>query len=194
MKTNNVLKNAVIPLALLVSLSSFAAFADDENQQPEPGKSVTVNGGTLKFQGSLVNAPCAVDSPKEGHIVDLGQYRTAEFDKEGDTSVARRFEIKLSNCAVETYKKAQVTFLGHPVEGKDTVLALEEGSSSARGVGIQILSGGNAVPVDGSKPSGNTDLIQGNTTMVFSAQYISTNKDIKPGAANASADFSITYL
>lgn len=37
----------------------------------------TVNGGTIHFQGEVVNAACAVDTGSTDQTVQLGQVRTA---------------------------------------------------------------------------------------------------------------------
>ncbi|CAI2158485.1 Type-1A pilin [Serratia fonticola] len=180
----------LMPLTFVAAFSSFASFADDE-VAPDP---VSISGGTLRFAGSLVEAPCAIDTPGDGLIVDIGQYRTADFDEVGKTSMSKRFDIKLSDCAVDTYTKAQVTFKGPTSGGKNTTLALDGGSSSAKGIGIQILSEGKAVTVDGSESSGSTSLVEGNNTLPFQVQYISIDKNVKAGEASSFADFTVTYL
>ncbi|QIX94989.1 fimbrial protein [Cedecea sp. FDAARGOS_727] len=183
-------KNLALALTTLLCTSSvFAAPVESPD-------SATVKGGTIKFVGSLVNAACALEQPAGGQVVDLQQFSVAELNKSvGAVTQAKDFEIKLTDCSVETYKKASVKFSGVSVPGKNTILALgnDHGISTASGVGIQILSDGQVVTVDGSTPSGETVLQPGNTRMRFQAQYISTSTDVKPGAANASAEFSITY-
>lgn len=183
-------KNLALALTTLLCTSSvFAAPVESPD-------SATVKGGTIKFVGSLVDAACALEQPAGGQVVDLQQFRVAELKKSvGAVTHAQDFDIKLTDCSVDTYKKASVNFSGVSVPGKNTILALDNdrGSSAASGVGIRILSDGKAVPVDGSGVSEATNLTPGNTKMRFQAQYISTSTDVKPGAANASAEFSITY-
>lgn len=185
------MKRKDVALALTSLLCSSSVLAAGE--QPDP---VPVSGGVIKFAGSLVNAACALDQPTGGQVVDLQKFSVAELNKSvGAVTQAKDFEIKLTDCSVETYKKASVKFSGVSVPGKNTILALgnDHGISTASGVGIQILSDGKVVTVDGSTPSGETVLQPGNTKMRFQAQYISTSTDVKPGAANASVEFSITY-
>lgn len=186
----NVIKYSALSLSILASFCSPTVFADE----PAPPPPITVSGGTLKFTGSLVNAPCTVEQSSEGMVVDLQQYRVADFQNIGDVSAAKQFEIKLGNCAVDTYKKAQVTFNGLTAEGNPHVLAVAAGASSARGIGLQILHAGKPVFVDNSAPSESTSLNPGETKLFFQAQYISTDAEVKPGKANASADFTVTYM
>lgn len=182
------MKRKALALALTPLLCSLPVLAAAD----EPAEPVTVSGGTIKFVGSLVNAACALDQPTGGQVVDLQQFRVADVNKtQGAVTQARDFDIKLTDCSVETYQKASVKFNGKSVAGKNTILALDSGGAS--GVGIQILSDGKAVPVDGSGASEVTNLTPGNTRMRFQAQYISTSSEVKPGAANASAEFTITY-
>lgn len=186
------MKRKNLALALTTLLCTSSVFADPV----APPKPATVNGGTIKFIGSLVNAACALEQPAGGQVVDLQQFSVAELNKSvGAVTQAKDFDIKLTDCSVETYKKASVNFSGVSVPGKNTILALDNdrGTSAASGVGIRILSNGEAVPVDGSGASETTNLTPGNTKMRFQAQYVSTSTDVKPGAANASAEFSITY-
>ena len=180
------MKRKNLSLALTTLLCTSSVFA----APVESPDSATVKGGTIKFVGSLVNAACSLDQPAGGQVVDLQQFSVADIKNPGTATQARDFDIKLTDCSVETYQKVSVKFNGK-VADKNTILALDGGGAS--GVGIQILSNGNAVPVDGSGASEATNLTPGNTRMQFQAQYISTSTEVKPGAANASAEFSITY-
>ncbi|ASL86311.1 hypothetical protein BVG97_01400 [Serratia marcescens] len=176
------------PLVLMSSLSSFTALADE-------GTSVTVKGGTIKFVGKMVDAPCAVDIPADGQITNLGQYRVASLSKEpGATSVVKNFNIKLVDCSVDTMKNVQVKFSGSTAKGSNTTLALDGGSNAAQNVGIQILRNGEPVVVDGSGKTASIALENGENNLAFQAQFISLSKDVKPGAANGSVDFYLTYL
>lgn len=188
------MKRKAVALALTSLICSSSALADNAPTAP-----VTVSGGTVKFIGSIINAPCALNHPTGGQIVDLQQFRVSDLNKAvGDVTPARDFDLKLTDCSVETYKKARVNFNGVSVTGKNTILALDgdiAGAKSASGVGIQILSNGKPVAVDGTSTPAAADTVlrPGNTNMRFQAQYISTSVDVKPGAANASAEFTITY-
>lgn len=175
---------ALLPLTLIASHSVFAEDTDDVVP-------VTVNGGTVQFSGSIVNAPCAINIGSGGHSVELGQYRVADFKAAGDVSAARLFNIKLDNCATETYSKASITFNGATVGGNSEALAVNGG---ATGVGIQILQNDKALKVDGTTASSAFNLNVGDNTLAFQAQYIALNSKVTPGAANATANFTVTYL
>lgn len=181
---------ALIPLTFTLSHNAFAV---EEEDTPPAVKPVTVAGGTVKFTGSITDAPCVVNASTEGLPVELGQYRASDFSKVGDTSSPKTFNISLSNCAVDTYTKASVTFNGLTSSGDNTILSTDGGDSSATGVGIQILKKNITLALDGSKASETTSLTEGNNNLAFQARYIAKNATVTPGQANASADFTITY-
>ncbi len=45
-----------------------------------------VDGGTIHFEGELVNAACSVNTDSADQVVTLGQYRTDIFNAVGNTS------------------------------------------------------------------------------------------------------------
>lgn len=181
---------ALIPLTLLFSSGAFAE--GEESDIPV----LTVDGGTVNFTGSIVNAPCVVDVNSQGQTVKLGQYRTDSFDGVGSNSAPVDFTINLINCSVETYKSASVKFSGSTPEQSSDVLALtsiQAGSEIAEGVGIQILQDNTPVKVDGSQGTTARVFNPGKNSLPFKARYLALSENITPGEANASADFSITY-
>lgn len=182
-------------LALATSLSSFSALAENGDTPAPAPAPASVKGGTLKFVGKLVDAPCAVDIPSDGQITDMGQYRTASLGKDvGITSAAKNFNIRLVDCSVDTYKNVQVKFVGPTVKGSNTTLALEGGANAAENVGVQILRNGVPVAVDGSQKTEKMGLEGTENDLSFQAQFISLAKGVTPGVANASAEFYLTYL
>jgi len=183
---------ALIPLSILFSSGVFAADENEESNIPV----LTVDGGTVHFTGSIVNAPCVVDVNSEGQTVRLGQYRTDSFKDVGSNSAPVDFTINLINCSAETYKSASVKFTGSTPEGTNDVLALasiQAGNKIAEGVGIQILQDNTPVTVDGSEGTAARTFNDGTNRLPFQARYLALNENIIPGEANASADFSITY-
>lgn len=184
-------KKKALLFALPLTLASIfnAAAADD----PAP---ITVNGGTVNFEGSIVNAPCVVEVGSDNSVVTMGQHRMSNFKATGDTSNPVGFDIKLSDCAVDTYSNASITFSGNTLGGNDNVLALNSASgvdAAAEGIGLQILQDGTPVKVDGTTPSASTALKEGDTNIHFNAQYISVADKVTSGSANTSAQFTVKY-
>ncbi|RRZ91708.1 pilus assembly protein [Erwinia sp. 198] len=177
---------ALLPLSLLTAHN---AFANDEDVPSAPTP-ITVSGGTIQFNGTIVNTPCAIDIGADGHVVELGQYRADDFNSTGDVTPTRTFNIGLNSCAVDTYSKAAITFSGNTAAGNNKALSVDGG---AGGVGIQIMQNSTALAVDGSEASAAASLMQGNNNLIFQAQYIALADTVTPGAANATANFMITY-
>ncbi len=160
-----------------------------------PVVTTTVNGGTVHFKGEIVNAACAIDPGSLDQTVVLGQVRSAKFSAAGDTSDDVAFNIQLNDCDTTVAKNAAVSFSGVSVSGKNTVLALDsDPSGSAGNVGIEIIDHtGTPLTVDGSTFGAKSVLSDGTNVIPFHAHYISTDADVTPGTANASATFKVQY-
>ena len=178
----------------LASLLGFTAFA----QAADPVTPLTVNGGVVHFTGSVVDAPCVVDNDSTAKTVELGQVKATDSTTTG-TKIggAKPFTIHLSDCATTTYTNAAVTFTGPTVSGQANQLAVNgggAGSTSAQGIAIQVLDNtGKVVPMDGSAASTAQKLTASDNYLQYSAQYVATADKITAGAANADANFNITY-
>lgn len=169
------------------------AFADDGDGTVKP---ITVSGGTVQFQGSIVNAPCTIDNDSAHRVVDLGQYRVDSFSGTGSTSSAVPFYINLIGCSAETYSTAAITFNGITADGNNKALSLaarQAGDTTAGGVGIQVLQDNKVLALDGTTPSAPKPFDETGVRLGFQAQYIALNQTVTPGSANAVADFTITY-
>ncbi|MEW7314302.1 type 1 fimbrial major subunit FimA [Buttiauxella gaviniae] len=175
-----------LSLAAGIAFASGAAHAD----------TVTVNGGTIHFNGELVNAACAVSTQSSDQTVKLGQYRTAAFAKVGDTSAQVPFTIVLNDCDTSVSTMASVSFSGQTDATDPTLLSINSGgnSSTATGVGIEILdSASKVLTPDGSTFSTKKTLINGTNTLPFTARYKSTTTTATAGQANADATFVMKY-
>lgn len=195
MHTNKQRFSAVLALAAVAFISNPAVADENETETAPP---VSVAGGTLQMQGSVVNTPCAIDNDSASQSVALGQLRTAELNDKNNVSSPVDFAIKLIGCAVDTYSKASVTFSGNTLAGNPMALApigTQANSTVAKGIGIQILQDGKAVQVDGEKATTAKPLNSGNSDLKFQAQYIALGAatEVTPGAANANVSFTVNY-
>jgi len=198
MKMKNKLA-VIIPATLLASSLSFSALAVEPGfpmPPVTPQPAMTVAGGQVNFNGSIVNTPCAVDVDSANQTVTLGQYRQAAFTQAGDVSAPVNFSIKLTDCDASVYTKAKITFSGTTSAGSENVLALNGDSASdtvASGVGVQILQNSAPLNVNGTTSSNAQTLLDGENNIPFQAQYIAIADEVGVGVANASTDFTITY-
>lgn len=182
MKTVN--KQALLAFAV-ASLAAATAHAE------------VVDGGTVHFNGELVNAACAVSVESADQTVNLGQYRTATFQQVGAYSARIPFTIELTDCDTTVSQNASAAFYGQMDQTDPTLLAVASATNAttATGVGIEIRDSADQVLTpDGTNFSTPQQLIDGNNTLAFSASYKSTAATTTAGQANADATFVMQYL
>ncbi|WP_294912911.1 type 1 fimbrial major subunit FimA, partial [Tatumella sp. UBA2305] len=193
------IKSLVVGVLSALSLSVTVAHA----------ATTTVNGGTVHFEGEVVNAACAVDAGSVNQTVQLGQVKASSLSAVGETSSAVGFNIQLDDCDTTVAKTAAIAFAGVTATSNDDdssdpetygttsypdVLALQgSAAGSASNVGIQILdSTGSALKLDGASFSTAQTLIDGTNTLPFQARYYALG-EAKAGTANADATFQVQY-
>ncbi|MDH1794891.1 type 1 fimbrial major subunit FimA [Citrobacter sp. Cpo061] len=157
---------------------------------------VSVSGGTVHFEGELVNAACAVSTQSSDQVVTLGQYRTASFTAVGDTTAQIPFSIVLNDCDPKVAATAAVAFSGQSDITNNNLLAVTsaDNGTTASGVGIEILDNTSTVlKPDGATFSTAQALVEGTNTLRFSARYKATATSATPGQANADATFIMKY-
>lgn len=154
----------------------------------------TVNGGTIHFQGEVVNAACAVDTGSTDQTVQLGQVRTAALSAAGQTSSPVGFNIQLDDCDTKVSNQASVAFTGVTDPTNTEALALESSAAgAATNVGVQVLDRvGTPLTFDGATFSEPLTLNDGTNTLPFQARYIATGV-ATAGTANANANFKVQY-
>lgn len=157
---------------------------------------VSVSGGTVHFEGELVNAACAVSTQSSDQVVTLGQYRTASFAAVGDTTAQIPFSIVLNDCDPKVAATAAVALSGQSDITNNNLLAVTsaDNGTTASGVGIEILDNtSTALKPDGATFSTAQALVEGTNTLRFSARYKATATSATPGQANADATFIMKY-
>ena len=157
---------------------------------------VSVSGGTVHFEGELVNAACAVSTQSSDQVVTLGQYRTASFSAVGDTTAQIPFSIVLNDCDPKVAATAAVAFSGQSDITNNNLLAVTsaDNGTTASGVGSEILDNtSTALKPDGATFSTAQALVEGTNTLRFSARYKATATSATPGQANADATFIMKY-
>jgi major type 1 subunit fimbrin (pilin) len=178
---------AALPLVALFMLPG-ASYAED----PAP---VTVDGGTINFEGSVVTAACALSSNSANMTVDMGQVRTTVLSAAGSVaSTGKDFSILLDDCDVTTYTGVSITFNGSGDSTDPTALAtgVNGSSSSAQNVAIRFYDeAGTAVKLN--EASSVTSLRAGSNQINFSAKYASPHGGATAGDASAVATYTLTY-
>ncbi|MCS2153786.1 fimbrial protein [Scandinavium goeteborgense] len=148
--------------------------------------------GTVDFTGDIVDTPCIVSSDSTALKVNLNKVKASSFTTVGTASPDVNFQINLEQCDITTKKNAQVTFTGQADSTNNKLLQITQGAGAATGVGIELTdAAGTAFDLNGLSPE--TLLQTGNSELHFRAHYKSTLAAVTPGAANAQAQFLVSY-
>lgn len=171
-------KNLIVVAVLATSTFAMSAFAAD---------------GQINFTGDIIDTACVVtNDPANPLSVTLGNVSSTSFSAVGDTAASTKFDLLLTGCPDTVSASASVKFDGTPDTNNNDVLQLTQGVGVATGVGVQLADDiGTTVPLfTASKPYA---LQTGDNTLSFMARYISTAAAVTPGAADATAQFTIIY-
>lgn len=154
---------------------------------------LTVNGGTIKFTGTIVEGACSISNANK--TVDLDSVKAETFTGSGQAANAKRnFTIDLTNCSVDTYSKVSTTFTGQPDVSDSSLLGNSDaGSGAATGVGLRIYGQNGAAVTLGTQEAGKLNMVTGSNTLRYAVDYVSTNATVTAGSVLATADFQLTY-
>lgn len=166
-------------IALLYITSMGAALAHD----------VTVN-----INGTITNTTCSVSSDSIDKQVNLGRFWNAYPLHIGTVSQAVSFSINLENCGAVS-KGVQVSFSGTPDTDVPNYFKLDPPSAdSASGFAIKLMDE-NKKLISVGDTSKVYSIANGATTtsLLFYAQMVETNSNIKTGIVRSSATFKMIY-
>ncbi len=148
--------------------------------------------GTIHFTGSVSDQTCTIDSSSQSLNVDLGTVSQAALSgAAGIKASPTQFTLTLNACP-DTVTGASVKFDGTPDDVEKSLLALDDDTGVATGVGIEIAnSDGTAIPLHSA--SADYPLVEGDNAIGFLARYVSTGAAVTPGKANGTSEFTINY-
>lgn len=154
---------------------------------------IAVNGGTIKFTGSVVEGACSISGANKD--VPMDSVKASTFTAAGQEGNSKtNFTIDLTNCSVDTYTKVSTTFTGLPDTTNSALLGNSNaGSGAATGVGLRIYGqNGNAVAL-GTQEAGRLNMVTGSNTLRYAVDYVSTAATVTSGPVLATADFQLNY-
>ncbi|SMF52978.1 major type 1 subunit fimbrin (pilin) [Pseudogulbenkiania subflava DSM 22618] len=128
--------------------------------------------------------------------VNMGTHRASEFRGPNSFTSSVNFNLALNNCpAGMNTIKYQVDAVTPALNATNSVVALD-GSSTATGVGLQLLNGsGTPFPLGSAQNfSGYNGGTGGSYTIPFRARYYQTGTAVEPGKTNSVMTFTMTYL
>lgn len=153
----------------------------------------SVAGGSINFEGQVVDAACAISADSLNQTVILDQVKAAKLATAGQAAgqpVA--FQIVLSDCDSAVSQNAAVTFSGQADATSADTLANTAGAGAATNVALQLYGpDGQKLPL-GTASSAVT-LNEGTNTLPFSVDYIATGAAATAGSVAATATFSMNY-
>lgn len=181
MKLNKIMLAAAISVGM-VSMANAAVPADQGH-------------GVVRFQGSIIDAPCSITPETADQKVDFGQISNAALQKGGKTA-PKPFTIDLENCSFDganAKNKVTVTFTGDASAANPDLLAM---NGTASGASIAITeANGTLIPL--GKDSKATELM--NTPSLQQLQFSSyvqgdgASAAINVGDFESIANFKLSY-
>ncbi|MEY1577953.1 fimbrial protein [Providencia manganoxydans] len=165
--------------------------------------------GEVKFNGSIITAPCSIAPGQQSQEVELGQVSNSLLEM-GGMSTPQPFSIKLEGCTLNaTYNTGEKDDQGNDVTAtyNNTISIRFSGSEwvngsnntgllaitgEGRGAGVQLLTpAGTAVPVNSTTPQ---NFIAGDNTLRFQAALKGfQGTPVTPGNFDAVTNFVLTY-
>ncbi|EPJ0597166.1 fimbrial protein [Enterobacter roggenkampii] len=130
---------------------------------------------------------CSITTPVVN--VQMPSFYKSSFTGIGSTTSATEFRI---GASCDSGVMPTITFSGQSISGATDIFAINGGTGSATGVGVQLLYGSSAVNQGTAVPMNQTSAA-GVTEFPFSARYIQTENTISSGQANATITFTLSY-
>ncbi|WP_207864209.1 fimbrial protein [Pseudomonas sp. 58(2021)] len=185
----------------LLTLSMLAAAGQSFAAEP-----TNAGSGTINFTGTVNNDACSIEDAGVGKTISVAMgdvsikdMGTADAPKGSGKLSAENFDMKI-NCNAGT----KVSMIFEPTKGAGTgivpgtkVLKLITGIGAAQGIGIALLDD-KGTQIDLSSPTAakiENNLQDSNTTLKFSAAYVTTGdpKTAVAGRADATLPFTLQY-
>ena len=154
---------------------------------------VTVSGGTINFEGQVVDAACSVSTQSDNQTITLDQVQASKLATAGQAAGQQQpFSISLDDCDISVSATAGVTFCGQADTDNATALANTAGAGAASNVALQ-LYGPDGAELPLGTASSTVTLNDGQNVLPFSVDYVATGDAATAGNVAATATFSVNY-
>ncbi|SDD88367.1 major type 1 subunit fimbrin (pilin) [Cupriavidus sp. YR651] len=145
------------------------------------------------FSGSATGTISTNACATPNITVDMGSHKSTEMSGIGTSTSSTNFNIALNNCPADiTAIKYQIDAVTSVLDAANAVVALD-GSSSAKGVGVQLLNNAGNVQTLGVENTLAGVNGASSYTIPLRARYRQTEGSVRGGTANSSMTFSILY-
>ncbi|MGM0513125.1 hypothetical protein BFS14_22035 [Serratia fonticola] len=148
--------------------------------------------GNVDLQGSILNAPCTIDTDSRDQSIDMGVIPVGEINRNG-RSAARPFSIRLINCILQhtdpmnhKWQYFNVTFDG---KRDGNFIGIE---GEAEGIALQVSDelGNIAQP---GVPLPSVMLASGEKTLNYSLYLVPNYQKLKGGKYRTTVRFKMDY-
>ncbi|MDF3833199.1 fimbrial protein [Cupriavidus basilensis] len=184
----------ITPGMVVLGVIAQAGMAEFPSGTPNgPVSSVTYQLPVTAFTGNSIFIVPACTTPSIP--VDLRSHRSSEFSGPNTVTSSVNFDLALNNCPAGMKAiQYQVDAVTPIISSVNSVVALD-GTSTATGVGVQLLDGSGAAFQLGRAQTfnGYNSTTGGSYTIPFRARYIQTGSTVGPGRANSVMTFTMTY-
>lgn len=153
------------------------------------------------LRATVIQSQCSlIGDPVSANPVQLGEWSIDDFTGPGFTTPAVPFHIRLSNCQVDpdpgnlTHATLELNGIdgSSPIGPNSDVFSLTH-DSDARGVGIQMLSNGQPLPLN--QEIALLPLQDGNVLLNFQARFyqVEPSNQVRAGVAKGALNFTLRY-
>lgn len=150
--------------------------------------------GNVTVLADFFVSTCNLHTDSKNMTVALENAQLSGLKTPGATANTVPFFIKFTDCAPGSFVK--VIFEGQASENDRATFILDnlQEDTSAKGIGLQIINGWNEVQQPNSNPSSYTGTYAGGDfSLSYKAFYKVLDNDVKPGEANVTVQYSVTY-
>ncbi|SUY92930.1 fimbrial protein BcfF [Buttiauxella agrestis] len=147
--------------------------------------------GTINITGKIHSDTCVLDN--NNLQVDLGNINSHEFSQKDKQSFPIHFALNLTNCE-NAVSGVSVQFDGTPAKGNPALVAIDNVTGAATGLGINIMDDQkNTIAINSESHQYPIISGGGSNTLNFYASYMTLGDVITAGTASASVTFTLTY-
>lgn len=158
---------------------------------------VVIEGGKMHMQGMLVNGACSVASESQQMTVQMGQYRSSQFQSVGGYApVSVPFAVRLTDCLADVSEHVGIMFQGAtPTEDPQVFLAASSvsGSDASSGIGLALFDSQQQLIIPNTEPGYLSAIKSREKIFHFTARYRSVSERVRPGNIHSDVWFTLVY-
>ncbi|MDR6714648.1 type 1 fimbria pilin [Pseudomonas hunanensis] len=151
------------------------------------------------LHGTVTRAECTLrPDAVSADPVDLGDHELSVFTAEHTTTPSVPFHITLNDCEDDPAASTATAYINFDGVSGSTPIQHDLGLfslnsvASATGIGIQLLHA-DGTPVRLQQDLAIKPLTVGDTQLHFQARYYQTHSSVKPGSAEGTLSFTVSY-